>query len=185
MSSSKDADVTVVQRLLQETADLARLTGYFYIAFVAIILYKATVLHTYGIRYVVWGAAFVKAVLMAKFLLLGQAMKIGEGYNNAPLIKPIIHKAFGFLILLVVLTGMEQSITGLLHHKSWSAALHQLVTANGGEKLAEILLLLLVLLPLVGFSVIGKALGEGRLTRMLFSNPKGAQSRKSPKKLPN
>jgi hypothetical protein len=36
------------------------------------------VLHTEGIEFSPWGIAIVKAVVLAKFMLLGEAMKIGE-----------------------------------------------------------------------------------------------------------
>ena len=169
MSSSKHARLSIGQRLLHEFGEFAMLTTYFYVAFVTVAFFKATVLHAYGVYYIVWGAAILKALLIAKFMMVGQSMKIGEGYRNAPLIKPILHKVFGFLLLLLALTSLETILTGLLHHHSISTVFHQLLGKSFGETLAEVFILLLVLIPFIGFSVLAEALGEGKLRKMLFS----------------
>ena len=57
-----------------------------------------------------WGIAVVKAVVLAKFMLLGNAMKIGERYNTKLLIWPVLHKALAFLVLLVIMTIIEEGI---------------------------------------------------------------------------
>jgi len=53
-------------------------------------------------------------------LLVGRAMKIGER-STRPLIWPTLHKAAAFLILLVVLTIIEDVVVGLIHHQSIAA----------------------------------------------------------------
>ena len=66
-------------------------------------------LQTQASSYAPWGIAIVKATVLAKFMLVGRAMKIGERYTTSPLIWPTLHKAFAFLVLLVVLTIMRKS----------------------------------------------------------------------------
>ena len=80
-----------------------------------------------------WGIAIVKAVVLAKFVLLGRAMKIGERYSTRPLIWPTLHKAFAFLVLLVVLTIIEEVVVGLFHHQSIAASLGELFGARLDE----------------------------------------------------
>ena len=82
---------------------------------------------TEGISFAPWGIAIVKAVVLAKFVLLGHAMKIGERYSTRPLIWPTLHKAFAFLVLLVVLTIIEEVVVGLFHHQTVAASLDELV----------------------------------------------------------
>lgn len=169
MSSSNTSFANLGQHVLRQFRELAVLTAYFYVAFATVILFKAAVLHSYGVRYIVWGAAIAKAILIAKFMLIGRAMKIGEGYQSAPLIKPILHKIFGFMFLLLVLTSIEELTVGLIHHRSFSALLGDIAGPRLGETLAEVLILLLALVPFIAFSVFAEALGEGTLRRMLFT----------------
>jgi hypothetical protein len=93
--------------------------------------------------------------------------QIGERHTS-PLIWPTLHKAFGFLLLLVILTIIEEAVVGLFHHRSIAASLSDLVGARLDETLAGYLIMLLVLIPYFAFRVLDEALGEGRLVRMFF-----------------
>jgi hypothetical protein len=133
-----------------------------------VILMKTAVLHTQGIEFTPWGIAIVKAVVLAKFMLLGDAMKIGERTTIRPLIWPTLHKAFAFLVLLIIMTIIEEAVVGLFHRQSIAASLGELVGPRLEETIAGFLIMLLVLIPYFAFRVLDEALGEGRLARMFF-----------------
>jgi hypothetical protein len=88
------------QRAIHELKEFAILAVYLYITIGAVIAMKTAVLHTEGIDFIPWGIAIVKAMLLAKFMLVGRAMKIGERDTTSPLIWPTLHRAFAFLVLL-------------------------------------------------------------------------------------
>jgi hypothetical protein len=156
------------QRAIHEFKELVFISLYLYITLGAVILVKTAVLHAEGIEYAPWGIAIVKAVVLAKFMLLGDAMKIGVRFGARPLIWPTLYKAFAFLVLLIILTVIEEAVVGLFHHRSIAASLGELVGPRLEETLAGYLIMLLVLIPYFAFRVLGEALGEGRLTRMFF-----------------
>jgi hypothetical protein len=162
------AKATLRQRAMHELTEFAILTAYLYITLGAVILMKASVLQDHNIRFALWGVAIVKAALLAKFMLLGRAMKIGERYSSRPLIWPTLHKAFAFLVLLVVLTIVEEVVVGLFNHQTVAASLGELTGARLDETLAGIVILFMVLIPYFTIRVISEALGEGRLLRMFF-----------------
>src|SRR4029077_20512050 len=97
----------------------------------------------------------------------GDAMKIGERHTG-PLIWSTLHKAFGFLLLLVILTIIEEAVVGLFHHRSIAASLGDLVGARLEETLDGYLVMLLLLIPYFAFQVLDAALGKARLVRMFF-----------------
>jgi hypothetical protein len=66
-----------------------------------------------GIEFTPWGIAIVKAVVLAKFMLLGEAVEIGGRTTTGPLIWPTLRKAFGLLKLLIILTIIEEAVVGL------------------------------------------------------------------------
>jgi hypothetical protein len=101
-------------------------------------------------------------------MLLGRAMKIGERYTDRPLIWPTLHKSFAFLVLLVVLTIIEEVVVGLFHHQSVTALLGELTGAKLYETLAGYIIRLLVLIPYIAWGVLDEALAQGRLARMFF-----------------
>lgn len=159
---------TLGQRAVHEFKELAILTAYLYVTLGAVILMKAAVLHGAGVSFTPWGIAIVKALVLAKFMLVGRAMKIGERYTDRPLIWPTLYKSFAFLVLLVVLTVIEEVVVGLFHHQSVAASLGELTGAKLYETLAGYIIMLLVLIPYIAWGVLDEALGEGRLTRMFF-----------------
>ena len=168
MSTESHAKATLQQRAVREFRELAILTVYLYITLGAVIIMKTAVLHTDGIQFAPWGIAIVKAVVLAKFMLIGRALKIGERDTTRPLIWPTLHKAFAFLVLLIVLTIIEEAIVGLFHGQSITTSLGDLAGRRLEETLAGFLIMLLILIPYFAFRVLGEVLGEGRLTRMFF-----------------
>jgi hypothetical protein len=158
------------QRAMHELKELVFISLYLYVTIGAVILMKTAVLHTAGIEFTPWGIAIVKAVVLAKFMLIGEAMKIGGHTTTGPLIWPTLQKALGLLALLIIMTIIEEAIVGLFHHQSIAASLSDLFGPRLEETLAGYLIMLLVLLPYCAFRVLGEALGEGRLVRMFLSS---------------
>src|ERR1700710_571762 len=102
------AKATLRQRAMHELKEFVVLALYLYICFGAVILMKTAVLHTVGIEVAPWGIAIVKALVLAKFMLIGFAVKFGEGNSTGPLIWPAMKMAFTFLGLLIVMTIIEE-----------------------------------------------------------------------------
>ena len=168
MATEITARATLQQRAVHELKEFAILAVYLYIALGAVIMMKTAVLHSEGIEFAFWGVAAVKAAVLAKFMLIGNALKIGERNTTSPLIWPTLHKAFGFLVLLIIMTTIEQVVVGLFHGQSISSSLGELVGLRLEETIAGFLIMLLILIPFFAFRVLSDALGEGRLVRMFF-----------------
>ena len=94
MATKSTAKATLHQRAMHELKGFMVFAVYLYITLGAVVLMKTAVLHTEGIEFAFWGIAVVKAAVLAKFMLLGKAMKIGERATTSPLIWPTLHKAF-------------------------------------------------------------------------------------------
>ncbi len=163
------------QRAMHELKELVFISLYLYVSLGAVILMKTAVLHGQGIEFTPWGIAIVKALVLAKFMLLGEAVNIGGRTTTGPLIWPTLRKALGLLVLLIILTVIEEAVIGLFHHRSIATSLGELFGLRLEETLAGYLIMLLVLLPYCAFRVLGEALGEGRLARMFFVGAYGAE----------
>jgi hypothetical protein len=170
MAIETHAKATLHQRAMRELKEFAILAVYLYITLGSVVLMKTAVLHTEGIEFGPWGIAMVKAAVLAKFMLLGKAMKLGERTTTSPLIWPTLHKAFAFLVLLIIMTIIEEAVVGMFHHRSVAASLGELVGPRLDETMAGFLIILLVLIPFFAFRVLDEALGEGKLVRMFFVN---------------
>ncbi|RZL94016.1 MAG: hypothetical protein EOP82_05995 [Variovorax sp.] len=178
MGTDIQAKAPLRQRAINELKELVVLTVYLFIVLGTVYVIKASVLHTHGIEVSYWGVAIVKALVLAKFVMLGKGLKVGEHHATGPLIRPTLRKSFAFLVLLIVLTIAEEIVKGWLHHHSIGDTLSDLFGPRLAETLAGILILLLVLLPYFAFQVLAEALGEGRLVRM-FLLDRDAERRRS------
>jgi hypothetical protein len=168
VATKTSTKATLHQRAIHEFKEFAILAVYLYITLGAVILMKTAVLHTQGIEFTPWGIAVVKAAVLAKFMLLGKAMKIGERNTTSPLIWPTLQMAVAFLVLLIIMTVIEEAVVDLFHHQTIAASLGDLFGPRLEETLAGYLIMLLVLIPFFAFRVLSEALGEGRLERMFF-----------------
>jgi hypothetical protein len=168
VATETSAHATLRQRAMRELKELVVISLYLYITLGSVILMKTAVLHTAGIAFTPWGIAIVKAVVLAKFMLLGNAMKLGERTTTRPLIWPTLHKAFALLVLLIILTTVEEAVVGLFHRQPIADSMGELFGARLQETIAGFIIMLMVLIPYSAFLVLGQALGEGRLERMFF-----------------
>ena len=168
MTTGTTAKPSLHQRAKSELKEFVVIAIYLYVTLGAIMLMKTAVLHSHGVEFSPLGIAAVKSAVLAKFMLIGKAMKIGEGANDKPLIWPTLYRAVAFLLLLIVMTLLEEAIVGLFHHRSIAESLGDLVGIHLQETLAGYVLTLLVLIPFFAFRVLDEALGEGTLARMFF-----------------
>ncbi len=168
MATQTNPRPTLPHRAIHEFKELAIITLYLYITLGALILLKAAILHTHGVEFVPWGIAAVKAVVLAKFMLLGHAIKLGERNSTNPLVWPTLRMAAAFLVLLIVLTILEEVVVGLFDHRTIAASLGELFGAKRDETLATYVIMLLILIPYCAFRVLSEELGNGRLERMFF-----------------
>jgi hypothetical protein len=168
VATETSTKATLQQRAMHELKELAIISAYLYVTLGAVILMKTAVLRTEGVEFIPWGIAIVKAVVLGKFVLLGNMVHVGGRDISGPLIWPTLRRAFAVLALLIVLTIIEEAVVGLIHHRSIAASLGDLFGARLEETLAGYLIMLLVLIPFFAFRVLSEALGEGRLERMFF-----------------
>lgn len=159
------------KKMGHELREYAIISLYLYICFGAILLYKVAVLQARGVDYAPYGLAAIKALILAKFILIGHATKMGERYREKPLIYPILHKSIAFLVLVIVLSVIEEVVAGALHGRSVAASLSEIADGTWLEIVATALLLWLILLPYFAVRQISERLGKGRLIRMLFVEP--------------
>lgn len=168
MSTSSAAKAPVRDRIVEELKALLALSLYLYICLGALLLLRTAILREAGIDYAAWGAAAVKAVVLAKFMLVGRAFRIGQRYQHMPLIWPTLHRAFVFLVLLLILTAIEEIVVGLIHDRPPAESLLHVVGPTFFEGFAVSLVMFLILLPYCAFTTLAEALGEGKLVRLFF-----------------
>jgi len=162
---------TVRERLKTELREFAILAAYLFICFTALAAFKAAVLDAYGVSFAPWLFAAIKALVAAKFLLVGRMFRLGDGLaKRHPLIVSTLYRAFAFLLVLALLTVVEEIVMGHLRGESVSRSL---TTIGGGtlwQLIATSVILLLVLIPWFAFRALGEVIGDETLVRLYFES---------------
>jgi hypothetical protein len=143
-------------------------SAYLYVCFAAILLYKAAILSSIGEHYLPLGLAAGKALILGKFVLLGEAAGVGTRIGARTLLQRILSSSVLFLGVLVLLTIVEEIIVGLVHGHSLGQAVAALADRPWLEILASCVLMQLVLIPLVTVTEVSRTLGPGALRQLLL-----------------
>ena len=88
---------------------------YLYVVFGLFNLHEYIVLAQHGIDFTHYGFAAVNAFVMAKVLMIGEELHLGEYFEDRPLIYPILLSSLLFGILLIAFHIIERVIVGLWH----------------------------------------------------------------------
>jgi len=154
---------TIKQRAREELRNYAIVAGYLYICFAALLLYENALLQEQGLSLLPHGIAAVKALILGKFILLGEAVGVGKRVHARTLLGTIATRSVQFFVLLLVLSAIEELLVGKVHGHSFAETLAEFERHSALEMLAKCLLLLLVLVPLIAFKEFVRVMGPGAL----------------------
>jgi len=158
------------ERLREELRRYLAVSAYLFVCFAAILFYKAAILSSIGEHFLPFGLAAGKALILGKFVLLGEAAGVGTRIGARTLLQRILSSSVLFLGLLVLLTIIEEIIVGLVHGHSLGQAVAALADRPWLEVLASCVLMLLVLIPLVTVTEVSRTLGPGALRQLLLGS---------------
>jgi hypothetical protein len=169
MGDQSAAKVPLHERALEEFKEVLILTLYLYICLGAVMLQKTAVLRDAGISFDIWGIAGVKALLLAKFMLVGRALRVGQQrYRHEALIWPTLYQSVLTLLLLLVLNAVEEVLIGLIHGRTLVDSLAHVAGSTPLLIAANCLLMLLILVPYFAFQNLSEVLGDRTLVRLFL-----------------
>lgn len=178
MSDKSSSVAAIGRRLGHELMEFGLIFAYLYVCFGAIILYKWAILRGQGAGFAPYGIAVIKALLLAKFILMGHMAKMGDRYDRRRFIYVIAHKSLLFLVMLFVLSVIEEVIVGVFHGRTIGASLTDVTDIAGGtlpQLVASCIIMLLILMPYLAFRELNEVLGEGRLRQILLDYRTGSR----------
>jgi len=160
---------TLARRARNELIEYLAIAAYLAVCFGALLFYKAAILEGEGVDTTLLGLAIVKALILGKFVLILERLKIGHGKKSARvLVLNIVKKALVFTFLLFLLTVAEDVIIGYFHGADARNAIKGIGGGTRLEALATALLMFLVLIPYFAYRDIAAAIGEETLSKLLF-----------------
>ena len=168
MNGGVPAARSIGRRVTEELKEFFVIATYLYVCFTALAYLKAAILQAHGIAFAPFGFAAVKALICAKFMSVGHALHMGERYKSRALIWPTLYRSLVFVALLLVLSALEEIITGIIQHRT---LLDSISSVGGGtldQLIATSFVVLLILIPFFAFRTLGEVVGEDNLVRVFF-----------------
>ncbi|SDP01951.1 hypothetical protein [Afipia sp. GAS231] len=166
--SGAQSEISFREKASGELKEFVILTAYLYVCFAALIYLKAAILQAQGVSYAHLGLAIIKAALCAKFMLVGRVFHLGERFKTHPLIVSTLHRSLVFVLLLVILTLIEEIVVGKIHGRTVFDSLSEIAGGTAHQIVATILIMFLVLVPYFAFRSLGDIVGDRTLVRLFF-----------------
>ena len=141
---------------------------YLWAVFALFVLNEAVILRKMDINFLAQGFALINAAILAKVMLIAEALKVGRRLDHLPMIYPIAYKSALFAALFIVFHGVEEIVVAAVAGRPVAAS----IPAIGGGTWTGVALVWAImavsLLPFFALRQIGQVLGEGRLWALMF-----------------
>jgi len=142
---------------------------YLWALFALLVINQSIVLAREAQDYQAHGFAILNALILAKVLLIGEDLRLGERFRDRPLLYSIFYKCFIFTLFIVGFHILERVIVGVWRGRT----IAQSFPTIGGGSVNGILslgaTLFVALIPFFAFREISRVIGRGELWSLLLS----------------
>lgn len=114
------------------------------------------------------GPALLKALVFAKFVLIGEHLKLGSRFENRPLIWPILVKAALFSALLIGFDFLEAIVVHAIWPNAASRSSDGIEPNNVRTILAFSFMAFVALIPFFGIMELTRVIGEEQMRELFF-----------------
>jgi len=157
--------------LLREFLEILPPTIFFFIGFNLIVLTTNLILADYGAQVANFMIATASALIVAKALLVANAMPVIRRYDRAPLIRPILFKTFFYWAAVFIVRLLEHWIEYLLSgdYVFGGFVKHEIATFSWHRFIAIQIWILVLFLIYVTAYEFNRLFGHGELARILLT----------------
>jgi hypothetical protein len=142
---------------------------YLAVFFGAFTWYRRLILAEYHITYLHYGVAVIEAMVMAKVILVGDALRLGNRFEGKPLIVSALYKTLLFSLFVGAFAIVEHMIAGWLDGRGLIAGFRNVINEGKDELLARCLLTFCSFIPFFAFKELAHVLGNGKLSALFFA----------------
>jgi VIT1/CCC1 family predicted Fe2+/Mn2+ transporter len=161
--------------VVEEGKQLLGIFLYLWVLLTLFSLHKAIIFNENLLTYQ-QGLALVNALALAKIVLIGQKMHLGEAKKDAPVALPALVKSLLFGVLLIAFHVAEETAVGVFHGKTVAEAIPTLGDGSLQAILMMAIIAVVALIPFFAFVELERVLGSEELRAILF----GRRSKAAP-----
>jgi hypothetical protein len=176
MNGPDNENLGLKHKATHELRKLVAIALYLFGFFCGFKLYTRLILAEYHINYFEYGLTLLKSLALAKIILTGEALRLGERRTQHRLIVLMVYYAVVFSAFALVLEILEHIVLGWFHGKDPAAALEEMRDKGWPHLLAMAMVVFFAFLPFFAFRETGRAIGEGKLHDLFFKRRTQATS---------
>jgi hypothetical protein len=147
-------------KILHELTNYWLLVLYMAIFFGVFTTYRRLLLAHYGISYEEYGISVIRALVLGKVVLGAEALHLGRGFEDKPLIVPTLYKTFLFTVCVALFDIAETLVRGLIGGLGPMEAVDELMNRFHYEWLSRTLVIFFAFMPLFAVRELRRVLGE-------------------------
>ena len=167
--ASGSSSRSMKDRLLHEATRFGLMFVYLWLVFGLFVLFEQINRGQMGLGYQSQSFAVINALVLAKVMLVAEDLKLDRGTRAQPIAVAALAEAFLFAIVFIGFHVLERLVVGLLQDQPLRPACQSLVAAAFAGLVTVAAIMSVVLIPYFAFRDIGRALGPGKLRKLLFS----------------
>src|SRR5208337_4741223 len=171
-------------KIVHEMAEYYIISLYLAVFFGSYTFYRRLILAEYQISYLHYGVSVVKALVLAKVIMVGRALHLARRFEDHPLILPTLYKAVVFTVFVGIFDVAESTLGGLLHGKGIVGGFDEFMSAGWYELLARCMVTFVAFIPFFAFGELERVLGEGKLGKLFFRKGSAGESELSTDEMP-
>lgn len=156
------------KRTFHELRKLSVTVIYMWVLLSVFTLHREIILANYHINYSAkFGFAFIHAVILAKFMWLGEILRVGKKAAGKALLYSTLWNAALFAVISVICHLMEEVLVKVWHGRPFATSFSEAV-ADPREVSAGLLLVFVVLIPFFFAKGLIEVSGEDEIKRLLL-----------------
>jgi len=130
--------------------------------------YKRLILANYSISYGNYGWAFFEALVLGKFIVVIDALRVGRRFEKTPLIYSTFYKAILFTINVLILKLIEILVRGLWKGNGFQGVKDEFFSVGIYEMIANSMVIFCSFVPFFAFKELARIIGRERMYRLFF-----------------
>jgi len=157
------------KRVIDELRKLSITVIYIWILLIVFALYRGIILANYNINYTTkFGFAFINALILAKFMWLGEILQAGKKAARKVLLYSTLWNSAIFAVILLVCHFLEETLLKLWHGETIAQSFSETVK-DPRDMIATALVVFVVLVPFFFAKGLIELLGVDEVKRLLLS----------------
>jgi hypothetical protein len=159
------------QKLFHEISEYLVNAAYLTLFFCVYAISRRLTLAQYGIYLDDYFIGLIKALVIAKVIMIGAFLRISRKYEHKPLIIPVLYKVFIFLLWVILFDAVEGLIRGLIETHSMAGAFENLVQHHFTKVwLGGLLMVILSFIPFFALKELSRIMGHEKFKDLFLKS---------------